>query len=199
MAAVCCCYLLIFWTKYLNIRYSITFELSVYCTLYSIFHTIFTIFYSSQSRPARKNIQIRTQTRNSPSIPVQHLLGQDKTTMLRATRDTQPTISSNSTERTETCPHLSRGVAKQCAVRRVPASKDERHNHHQTGACPSRLCGCVCVFASHVERMCARVGSKPGAEHTIWGRLSWQRDVRFSCSCSRFIALQPCDRVCREN
>lgn len=98
-------------------------------------------------------------------------------------RDTQPTISSNSTERTETCPHLSRGVANnvQCGafhgLKKMSATTTTSR-----GACPTAVDVRVCECASHVERMCARVGSVARRRANVWGRLPRQRDESFSCS-----------------
>lgn len=143
----------------------------------------------------RKKIQLQTQSRNSPSNSRSAFVGARQDDDASCVHETlnQPfrPIAPSALKLVRTCREVWPNDV-QCGQFQFLTFKDERHNHHQTGGVsqPSvcvRVCVCLCVL--RMWNACVRVlATSLGAEHTLWGRLSRQRDERFSCSCSRYIA-----------
>lgn len=128
-----------------------------------------------------RTLKLRFRLETLPSFSI--CWGKTRRRCFVRSRDTQPTISSNSTERTETCPHLSRGVANNVQCGAFHGLKKMSATTTTSRGGRVRLlsvCVYVSVCASHVERMCARVGSVARRRANVWGRLP--RDESFSCS-----------------
>lgn len=149
---------------------------------FNISHTISnTIFYSSQSRPARKKIQIQTQSRNSPSNSRSAFVGARQDDDASCVHETlnQPfrPIAPSALKLVRTCREVWPNdvqCGQSCSHSKMSATTTTRR-----GACPSSLCVLVFVRVCVCVCECFACGTHVCA---CWQRRSAQ-SIRYGVDC----------------